>query len=76
MSKNSAKSAVMSAHYGYNFLDSHPTRIVSDSERKGIKRMSKHIRNTGPLNESRIIRIHSLDEPKILRVISNLLRTH
>jgi hypothetical protein len=76
MSKNRAKSAVVSAHYGYNFLGSNTTRLVSDSERKGIKRMSKHVRNTGPLNESRIIRIHTLDEPKALRVIGNLLRTH
>jgi hypothetical protein len=76
MSKNSAKTAVVSAHYGYNFLDTHATRQVSDSERKGIKRMKARVRNNGPFNESRIIRIQSLDELKVIRVVQNLLKTH
>jgi hypothetical protein len=76
MSKNKAQSAVISAHYGYNLLNTNATRVVSVSERKGIKRMKKKVRNNGSFNESKIIRIHSLDEDKVLRVISNLLRTH
>lgn len=76
MSKYRAQTAVISAHYGYNFLDTHATRIVSDSERKGIKRMKRRVRNIGSLNESRIVLIKSLDENKVVRVISNLLRTH
>lgn len=76
MSKNRAQTAVISAHYGYNFLDTHATRVVSDSERKGIKRMKRRVRNIGSLNESRIVLIKSLDENKVVRVISNLLKTH
>ena len=76
MSKNSAKTAVISAHYGYNFLETSATRVVSESERKGIKRMKKRVRNDGPFNESRIVRIHTLDEPKALRVIGNLLKRY
>lgn len=75
MSKYSALSSVISAHYGYNFLDTHATRVVSNSEKKGIKRMKKKVNNKGNLNESRILRIHSLDEPKVIRVIGNLLKT-
>jgi hypothetical protein len=76
MSKNRAISANISAHYGYNFLETSATRVVSDSERKGIKRMKKLVRNNGSFNESRIIRIHSLEEPKVIRVVQNLLKTH
>lgn len=76
MSKNTARTAVISAHYGYRFLETNATRIVSESERNGIKRMKKKVRNTGPLNSSRIVRIHSLEEPKVIRVIQNLLKTH
>jgi len=75
MSKYKAESAVLSAHYGYNFMDTHATRVVSDSERKGIKRMKKLVRNKGKFNETRIIRIQSLDEDKVVRVIRNLLDT-
>jgi hypothetical protein len=76
MSKSKAVTAVISAHYGYNFLDTHATRQVSESERKGIKRMKKRVRNTGALTEARIIRVFTLDEAKALRVIGNLLKTH
>jgi hypothetical protein len=76
MSKNRAITANISTHYGYNFLDTHATRVVSDSERKGIKRMKKRVRNNGSFNESRIIRIQSLDKNKVIRVIQNLLKTH
>lgn len=75
MSKNKAISAVLSARYGYNFLETYATRAVSDNERKGIKRMKKRVRNNGPFNESRIIRIQSLDEDKVIRVVQNLLKT-
>ena len=43
MSKNTAKTAVLSAHYGYKFLETNATRIVSESERNGIKRMKKKL---------------------------------
>ena len=75
MSKNRAANANISAHYGYRFLETHATRIVSESERKGIKRMKKLVRNNGSFNESRIVRIQSLDENKVIRVIQNLLKT-
>jgi hypothetical protein len=76
MSKSKAVTAVISAHYGYGFLDTHATRQVSESERKGIKRMKKRAWNDGPMNETRIIRVFTLDESKALRVMGNLLRTH
>lgn len=76
MSNFRAMTAVISAHYGYNFLDTHATRIVSESERQGIKRMKRRVRNNGSLNEKRIIRIFTLDELKALRVMKNLLDTH
>lgn len=75
MSKNKAITANLSAHYGFNFLNTRATRTVSDSERKGIKRMKKRVNNGGKFNESRIIRIHSSDENKVIRVIQNLLKT-
>ena len=76
MSKFRAATAVLSAHYGYNFLDTHATRQVSESEKKGIKRMKRRVRNNGPFNETRIVRIFTIDELKALRVMRNLLDTH
>lgn len=76
MSKYSVISTMLSAKYGYRFLDNNATRVVSDSEKKGIKRMKRYISNKGPLNESRIVRIHSLDENKCLRVIGYLLKRY
>jgi hypothetical protein len=76
MSKYGARIAILNAHYGFGFINSNATRSVSESEKEGIKRMRKKVKNTGSLNESRIIRIHSLDESKVVRIVKHLLKTH
>jgi len=66
-------STILGAKYGYGFIEV-PKRETSEAERKAIKRMAKHIRNKGKLNESRIIRVHTLDEDKAIRNLARILK--
>lgn len=55
---------ILSAKYGYRFL---PVQKFhkTENERKAIKRMKKYVHNIGPLNSSRIVRLHSIDQSKL-----------
>ena len=67
-------SANLSAKYGFKFLKTKKWK-KSVSERKGIKAMKKHVQNTGKLNHSRVIFLHSLNEEKLYKVLENNVNT-
>ena len=65
-------STVMGARYGYRFLPVDRNNQKSTSERNGIKRMKKSLRNGGKFNSSRIIYLHTLDEKKVCQLLENI----
>ena len=66
--------SLLGAKYGYRFMPVNRSHRKSQSERNGIKRMKKHVRNKGKLNSKRIILLQSLDEKKVMQLAENMNR--
>lgn len=70
---SNVKNIILGARYGYRFMTVNKSH-KSESEKKGLKRMKKFVRNKGKFNAKRIVFVHTVDEAKVGILLTNILR--